>query len=216
MLLVGDRVADARVGDLLDGGGEEADLAGPELVEHLLLGAEDADALDLVGAARGHQADALALLQRAVDDAHQHDDAEIGVIPAVDQQRLERRLGVALGRGQALDDRLQHGLDVLAGLGGDRDGVGGVEADHLLDLLLDAVGVGGRQVDLVEDGQDLEVVVEGLVDVGERLRLHALAGVDDQHGALAGRERARDLVGEVDVARRVHQVELIGLAVLGR
>ena len=63
MLLVGDGVADARIGDLLDGGGEEADLAGPQLVERLLLGAEDADALDLVGAARGHQADALAFLE---------------------------------------------------------------------------------------------------------------------------------------------------------
>ena len=114
LALVGDRVADARVGHLLDGGGEEADLAGPELAQHLLLGAEDADALDLVGAARGHQLDLLALLEHAVDDAHQHDDAEIGVIPAVDQQRLERRRAVALGRRQALDDRLQHGCHVHA------------------------------------------------------------------------------------------------------
>ena len=128
---------------------------------------------------------------------------------------LSGALASPLGGGQPLDDRLQHGLDVLAGLGRDRDGVGGVEPDHLLDLLLDAVGVGGRQVDLVEDGQDLEVVVERLVDVGERLRLHALAGVHHQDGALAGRQRARHLVGEVDVAGRVHQVELIGLAVLG-
>ena len=51
----------------------------------------------------------------------------------------------------------------------------GVEPDHVLDLLLDAVGVGGGQVDLVEHRQDLEVVVERLVDVGERLRLDALA-----------------------------------------
>ena len=124
-------------------------------------------------------------------------------------------VGIALGRRQSLDDRLQHRLDVLAGLGGDRDGVGGIEADHVLDLLLDAVTVRRRQVDLVEDGQDLEIVVERLVDVGERLRLDALARVDDQHGALAGGEAARHLVGEVDVARRVHQVELIELAVLG-
>ena len=48
VLLVGHRVADARVGDLLDGGGEEADLARPQLGQHLLLGTEDADALDLV------------------------------------------------------------------------------------------------------------------------------------------------------------------------
>ena len=124
-------------------------------------------------------------------------------------------LGVALGRRQPLDDRLEHRLDVEAGLGRDRDGVGGIEADHVLDLLLDAVAVRRRQVDLVEDGQDLEVVVERLVDVGERLRLDALARIDDQNGALAGGETARDLVGEVDVAGRVHQVELIDLAVLG-
>ena len=64
---------------------------GPSAVAHLLLGAEDADAVDLVGAAGQHQPDALALVQRAVEDAHQHDHAEIGVVPAVDQQRLERR-----------------------------------------------------------------------------------------------------------------------------
>ena len=149
-----------------------------------------------------------------MDDADQHHHAEIGVVPAVDQQRLEGGIAVALGRRQALHDGFQHGGDVLARLGGDGNGARGIDADHILDLLLDAVGVGGRQVHLVENGQDLEVVVDGLVDVGERLRLHALAGVDHQHRALAGGERARDFVGEVDMPRRVHQVELIGLAVL--
>ena len=57
--------------------------------------------------------------------------------------------------------------------------------------------------------------VERVIDVGERLRLDALAGVDHQQRALAGRERARHLIGEVDVAGRVHQVENVGLAVLG-
>jgi hypothetical protein len=56
-------------------------------------------------------------------------------------------------------------------------------------------------------------VVEGLVHVGERLRLHALARVHDQDRALAGGERARHLVGEVDVAGRVDEVELVFLAV---
>ena len=61
LLLVGDGVSHARVGHLADRGGEEADLAWAEPVAHLLLGAEDADAVDSVGAARQHQADALAL-----------------------------------------------------------------------------------------------------------------------------------------------------------
>ena len=54
-----------------------------------------------------------------------------------------------------------------------------------------------------------------LVDVGQRLRFDALRRVDDQQRALARGEAAADLVGEIDVARRVHQVELVGDAVLG-
>ena len=101
------------------------------------------------------------------------------------------------------------------GLGGDQHGVGGVEADHVLDLLLDAVGLGRRQVDLIENGDDLVAGVERLIDIGERLRLDALAGVDDEQRALAGVQRTRHLIGEIDVAGRVHQIEDIGLSVLG-
>ena len=42
-----------------------------------------------------------------------------------------------------------------------------------------------------------------------------MAGIHNQNGAFAGGERARDFVSEIDVAGRIHQVELIGLAVLG-
>ena len=59
------------------------------------------------------------------------------------------------------------------------------------------------------------VVLDRLVDVGQRLRLDALGGVDDQQRALAGGEAAAHLIGEVDMAGRVHQVEDVVLAVLG-
>ena len=87
--------------------------------------------------------------------------------------------------------------------------VRGVEADDLLDLLAHLLGVGGGQVDLVDDRHDLVVVLDRLVDVGERLRLDALRRVDHQQRALAGGEARGYLIGEVDVAGRVHQVELI-------
>ncbi len=85
----------------------------------------------------------------------------------------------------------------------------GVEADDLLDLLPHAFGVGGGEVDLVDDGHDLVVVLDRLIDVGQRLRFHPLRRVDHQQRALARGEAARDLVGEVDVARRIHEVELV-------
>ena len=56
--------------------------------------------------------------------------------------------------------------------------------------------------------------VERVIDVGERLRLDALAGVHHQQRALDGGEAAVDLVGEVDVAGRVDQVEDVILAVM--
>ena len=210
---VGDGVADTGVGHFLDRGGEKADLAGTEFIALDALRREHADAVDLVGRIRAHHADVLALLQHAVDHAEQDDDAEIGVVPAVDQQRLERRRGIALRRRQPVHDRLQHLRHVQPGLGRDQDGVGGVEPDHVLDLLLDLVGLGGRQIDLVEHRHDLVVVVDRLVDVGERLRLDALAGVDHQQRALAGGEAAVDLIGEIDMAGRVDQVEHVVLAV---
>ena len=77
----------------------------------------------------------------------------------------------------------------------------------------DLLGLGGGEVDLVDHRHDLMVVLDRLVDVGQRLRLDALRRVDHQQRALAGGEAARDFIGEVDVAGRVHQVELIGLAV---
>ena len=100
LLVVGDGVADAGVGHLLDRGGEEADLAGAELVGFDALGGEHADTVHIVGGAGPHHADALALFEHAIDDAEQHHDAQIGVVPAIDQQRLQRRRGVALGRRQ--------------------------------------------------------------------------------------------------------------------
>ena len=68
--------------------------------------------------------------------------------------------------------------------------VRGVEADDVLDLRAGALHVGGGQVDLVDDRDDLEVVVERQVDVGQGLGLHALGGVDHQQRALAGGQRA--------------------------
>jgi hypothetical protein len=105
---VGDGVADAGLADVLDLRGDEADLAGAELGQVLDLGAEGADAVDQMLGAAGHELDVLALADRAVDDADQDDDAEIGVVPAVDEHGLQRRGAVAGGRRDAGDDRFQH------------------------------------------------------------------------------------------------------------
>ncbi len=179
------------------------------------LGGEDADAVDLVRGAGAHHPDLLAFDDLTIPDPQQDHDAEIGVVPAVDQQRLERGFGIAPGRRQTLHDRLQDLVDPLPGLGRDQERVVRVQADDVLDLLLDPLGLGCRQVDLVEHRDDLVVGVDRLVGVGKRLGLDPLGRVDQQNRALAGAQGPADLVGEVDVPRRVDQVQLIALTVAG-
>ena len=121
---------------------------------------------------------------------------------------------VALRRGDVRDNGLEDLVDALARLGRALDGVRRIEADDVLDFLFHTLGIRARQIDLVDDGDDLEIVLERHVDVRERLRLDALRRVDDEQCAFARREGARDLVCEIDMARRVNEVQLVFLAIL--
>jgi hypothetical protein len=69
--------------------------------------------------------------------------------------------------------------------------------------------IGGRQIDLIDDGEHFQALLQRGVAVGDALRLHALRGVDHQQGSFASRERTRNLVGEVDVPRRIDEIQLI-------
>lgn len=74
------------------------------------------------------------------------------------------------------------------------------DSEHLLDLGRIHVGVRGGQVDFVEAGHDLQIVLEGQIAVSERLRFDALAGVNYQDHTLAGCERTGDLISEIHMA----------------
>ena len=112
------------------------------------------------------------------------------------------------------DDRFQDLLDAASFLRAGEDGGGAVEPDDLLELTPRLLRLGAGQIDLVDDRNDLEVVFDGEIRVGECLCLHALRRVDEEQCALARRQRSRDLVAEVHVARRVDQVEDVLLAVV--
>ena len=57
-------------------------------------------------------------------------------------------------------------------------------------------------------------MVHRLVEVGNRLGLHALGGVYDQQRPFAGSNAAGDFITEVDMAGGIDQVERILLALI--
>ena len=106
-------------------------------------------------------------------------------------------------------------MNALAGLARDAHGIIGGNRQVVLDLGLNLVGMGRGQVDLVDGGHNVQIGVHGERRVGNGLRLDALRGVDNEYRALTGCQRARDLIGKVNVARRIDQIELIRLTIVG-
>ena len=102
-----------------------------------------------------------------------------------------------------------------AGLGGDLDGIGSVDADGLLDRLPGPFDIRRGKVDLVDHGQQIETGIHGQPGIGHRLGLDPLAGVDEQQGPFAGAQAAAHLIAEVDMARGVDEVDDV-LPAIGR
>ena len=122
---------------------------------------------------------------------------------------------VAFGRRKARDDGLEDFLGADPFLGARENRSRGRKPDDVFDLSACLLRLCARQIDLVDDRDDLEAVVHREIRVGQRLCLDTLRCIDEQERSFAGGQRARDLVREIDVPRRVDQVEDVFLAVTG-
>ena len=72
-----------------------------------------------------------------------------------------------------------------------------------------------REVDLVDDGNELQTLLLGEMDIGHGLGLDALGGVDNQKSTFAGGQRAGHFVGKVHMPRSVGEVQFVMLSALG-
>ncbi len=113
-----------------------------------------------------------------------------------------------------MHDRFQHVRHAETAFRADGQGVVGGNRQHVFDLLFDVLRLRGGQIDLVDHRNDREIVPRREERVGDGLRFDALARVDHEQRAFAGGKRARNFVGEIDVAGRVDQIQLVLVAVL--
>ena len=212
VLRVGQSIAHRRAVNLLDAGGDETDLATAETGGSSALWREDADLVGVMFLTGRHHADLFAFAQLALLDPDQRVDAEVVIEPGIDDQRLERAFAM-FRRRNAIDDRLEYIGNPHAGLGADQDRIAGIDADDVLDLDLDPLRVGRRKIDLVDHRDHGQALLDCRVAVGHALRFDALGRIDHQQGTLAGGQRARYLVGKIDVAGGVDEIELVATTV---
>ena len=163
--------------------------------------------------AAAHDPHFLLDLERAVKDAHQRDHADVAVKPRVYDERFHRRVRVARRRRDFFDNLLQQVGNAFAGFRAHLQGFGRVQADDFFDFFHYPLRLGGGQVNLVQNGQHFQILLDGGVAIRDRLRFYALRRVHHEQRALAGIERARHFVREIDVAGGVDEVELVGLPV---
>ena len=81
--------------------------------------------------------------------------------------------------------------------------------------MLGPLHIGAREIDLIDDRDNREVIGHRQIHIGNRLSLHPLRGIDEQERTFAGRQTARDFIGKVDVTRRIDQMQGIRLPILG-
>ena len=150
----------------------------------------------------------LALAERPVHDPDVDDGPPIGIEHRVEDQRAaagRRGLPREAGTRATTASRISSIAEVR--LGARQDDVIVRAPDQVLDLVPDRVDHRAREVDLVDDRDDLQPGVDGKIQVADGLRLDPLRGVDDEDGTLARGERAGDFVGEIDVPGGVDEVE---------
>lgn len=133
----------------------------------------------------------------------------------VENERFQRLRRISGRRRNFLHDLLENFLDADPGFGRSQDRFARIETDDVLDLLLHPFRICAGQVDLVDDRQNLQVVVERQVHVSQCLRFDPLRRVNDKQGAFAGGQTAGYFVREIDVSRRIDQIQYIFLAVVG-
>ena len=158
----------------------------------------------------------LALADRAVEDAEIGDDAPEGVEHRVEDQCLQRSVRIALRLRNPLDDGFEHLFHAQSRFAGGAEDLVRVTTQQIDYLILHFVDHRRVHVDLVQYGNDLQVVLDSQVKVRYGLRLDTLRGIDHQQGPFARGDSTRYLIGKVHVARSVDQVEHVFFTVAGQ
>ena len=73
--------------------------------------------------------------------------------------------------------------------------------------------VGTGQIHFIDNGDDLQIIIQSQINVSQSLCFDTLRGIDDQQSTFAGRQSARYLIGEIHMARSIDKIEHILLAV---
>ena len=184
---MGDGIAHLDFGAVFDTGNDISYIARRKRLSRNHVEFEHTNLLRIVFFARVHELHMVASLDGAVDDFEIGDDASEGIENGVKNERLQGCVRVALRSRNALDDGFQNVFHAHTGLTAGADNLLAFAAEQLYDLVLHHVGHSRIHIAFVHHGDNLQIVLQRHVEVGDGLRLHALRSIHNQNSALACR-----------------------------
>ena len=164
-LHMGDGVAHLHLLGRLHTGNDIAHIAGLQLLAGNAVHPQHPDLIGIVFLAGGDKLHMLPRLQRAVEDAEIGDDAPEGIEHRIENQGLQRSVLVPFRRTDVLHNGLQNQINPFACLGTRLNNLLALAAQQLHNLVLNLLRHGGRHVNLVHHRNDVQVVVNGHVEV---------------------------------------------------
>ena len=114
----------------------------------------------------------------------------------------------------ALYHSVKYLFHTLARFSRSTDNVRAITTYQVYDLVLHLVGHGAGHVYLINHRDNLQVMVNGHIEVRDGLCLNALCGIHHQQRTLTGRNRTRYFVREVYVSRGINQVQDVLLTLM--
>ncbi len=158
----------------------------------------------------------VAFVDVAIHRADVGDTAAVRIHDRVEDQRAGNRLTLdsctlrwSNGSAHAVDDGIQHFGYSPALFGRDQENLFALAAEQFHHFFTDALGICRRQVNFIQDGNQLQIVLKRHVKHRKRLGLDALRGIDEQDRAFARSERPADFITKISVAGRVDEIQLM-------
>ena len=166
-----------------------------------------------LGACRHHK-DRCSLADGSFHDSAEDNDAFVGVVQGVKDQRLQGRFCIPRRSRDLLHDLLQHLVHIQPCFRRDERRILCLYADDVLDLLNDSLRLCTWQVHLVDDRHHVQIVIQGQVHICQRLGLHALGRIHYKDGSVTGSQTPGYLVVKIHMPRGIDKVKNVFVAIL--
>ena len=162
----------------------------------------------------GHKANIAALFNASFLNSTENDNPSIAVIEGVKYQCLKGILRTPFRCGKTMHHRFQYFFHIQTGFCGNLRCIHRFKTDYIFNFMGNQFRVCRRQIHLIDNRDNFQIMIQGKISVGQGLSLNSLGSIHHQNSAIAGRQCTAYFIVKVHMPRGINEVKNIFLPVL--